>query len=64
MAILRLYPIKREKHGEPSKEKLAGEAKNVLSNVLQIIEHYGAEKELEKSIESSIKKLKEGDWIK
>lgn len=55
--------IKREKHGEPNKAKLAGEAKNVISNVLQIIEHYQAEKELKNSIEKSIKKLQDNKWI-
>lgn len=50
--------VKREKHGEPDKAKLAGEVKNVLTSALQIAEHYGAEKELQDSIATSLAKLR------
>jgi len=45
---------KREKHGEPSKEKLAAEIKQSLAALMQIVCYYGIEGELEKSIEESL----------
>lgn len=53
--------IKRKKHGEPSRESLAGEIKNVLSVAMQIALYYGIEKEVRQSIEASLQRLeKEG----
>lgn len=45
------------RHGEPSKEKLAGEIKDVLNALMQLTIYYGVEEELEQSIEKSIKQL-------
>lgn len=50
--------IKRLKHGEPSKEKMAGELKNVLSCVMQIAIYYGVQDELEQTINDSLARLK------
>lgn len=49
--------IKPQKHGAPSKEKLAGEVKNVLTCALQVALYYGAEAELEESIRASCVRL-------
>lgn len=50
--------IKRLKHGEPSKVKMAGELKNVLSCVMQIATYYGVQDELEQTIDDSLARLK------
>ena len=50
--------VKREKYGEPSKESLAGEIKNVLSAVISIAIYYGVQNELEQSINNSLSRLK------
>ena len=50
---------KREKHGEPSKEKLAGEIKQSLAALMQIVCYYGIENELESSIQLSLARMKE-----
>ena len=50
--------VKRLKYGEPSKEKMAGELKNVLSCVMSIAIYYGVQDELEQSIDSSLLRLK------
>lgn len=50
--------IKKEKHGEPSKEKLAKEVQDVIRCALAIANFYGIEKELEESIDKSLEKLK------
>lgn len=55
--------IKRLKHGEPSKEKMAGELKNVLSCVMQIAIYYGVKDELEKTINDSLERLKSEGFI-
>ena len=47
--------IKRQKRGEPRKEDLAGEIKNALTALIQIVVYYGVEKELEESIDRSLK---------
>lgn len=46
--------IKRLKYGEPSKDALAGELKNVLSTVFRLVLYYHVEEELEKSIDNSL----------
>lgn len=53
--------IKNEKYGEPSKEKLAGEIKNVLTCAYQVALYYDIEKELLESIEKSIQKINHGN---
>jgi len=50
--------VKRQKYGEPSKESLAGEIKNVLSAVITIAVHYGVQEELHRSIDDSLARLK------
>ena len=50
--------VKRQKYGEPSKESLAGEIKNVLSAAITIAIYYGVQDELEQSINESLSILK------
>jgi NTP pyrophosphatase (non-canonical NTP hydrolase) len=50
--------IKRQKRGEPSKEKLAGEVRQALQALFQIVEYYGIEKELDLSINESLERMK------
>ena len=51
--------IKRQKYGEPSKEKLAGEIKQSLAALMQIAVYYHIENELELSIQASLARMKE-----
>ena len=51
--------VKRQKRGEPSKESLAAEIKNVLTCAVSLAICYGVESDLELSIEQSISRLKE-----
>jgi len=46
--------IKRQKHGEPKKENLAGEIKQVLATLLQIVIYYHVEEELCESVRKSL----------
>ena len=46
--------IKRQKHGEPSKEKLAGEIKQALAALIKIAVYYKVEKEIESSINKTL----------
>ena len=55
--------VKRQKHGEPSKEKMASEIKNVLSCAMQIALYYGVQKELHQTINVSLAKLREEGHI-
>lgn len=48
--------IKCQKHGEPSKQKLADEIKQSMSCLCQLIQYYGIEEEFEKSIDNSLNK--------
>jgi NTP pyrophosphatase (non-canonical NTP hydrolase) len=50
--------VKRLKHGEPSKEALAGEIKQALAALMQIAVYYSVQEELEKSIEESLNRMK------
>ena len=45
------------RNGEPSKEKLAGEVRDVLNAVMQLIIYYDIEKEVKQAIETSIERL-------
>ena len=49
--------VKREKHGEPDKEKMAKEVKDVIRGALQIALYYGIEAEVEASFEESYKSV-------
>jgi len=55
--------VKREKHGEPDKAKLAKKVQDVLGCALQIAQYYGIELELEASIENSYRRLKAEGFI-
>ena len=55
--------IKREKYGDPSKESLANEIKNMLSCTMQIAIYYGVQNELRQSVENSLAKLMAGGHI-
>jgi NTP pyrophosphatase (non-canonical NTP hydrolase) len=50
--------IKRQKRGEPSKEKLAGEIRQAIQALFQIVVYYGVEKELDSSINASLERMK------
>lgn len=50
--------VKRLKHGEPSKEALAGEIKQAMTALLQIAVYYSVQEELKESIEDSLKRMK------
>ena len=45
--------IKRQKYGEPSKEKLANEIRQSIVELLKIAAYYSVEAELEESINQS-----------
>ena len=55
--------IKRQKHGEPSKEKLANELRQAMVALFKIAAYYSVEDELEASIEKSLQGLKNEGWI-
>lgn len=50
--------IKRQKHGEPDKTKLAKEVQDVLRAALQVAQYYGIETDVEASVEKSYQGLK------
>ena len=53
--------IKRQKHGDPKKENLAGEIKQALAALIKIAVYYKIENELEDSIDKSLELMeKEG----
>lgn len=49
--------VKRQKHGEPDKNKLAKEVQDVLRCALRIATYYKIESELEASIEQSLQTM-------
>lgn len=51
------------RHGEPSKEKLAGEVKDVLNALMQLVLYYDISEELEMSVRKSIGQLTEEGYI-
>ena len=55
--------IKRQKHGEPKKENLAGEIKQALAALIKIAVYYEVENELEKSIDGSLEQMKKEGLI-
>lgn len=55
--------IKRLKHGEPSKAALAGEIKQAMTALAQIAVYYSVQKEIEESIESSLKRMRDEGLI-
>lgn len=46
--------IKRQKHGEPSKERLADELRQSMVALMQIAVYYSVEQEFEKSMAASL----------
>lgn len=54
---------KRQRHGEPSREKLASEIKDVLNALMQLVLYYGVEEEVKEAIEKSIQNLLEEGYI-
>lgn len=50
--------IKSLKHGEPSKQHLADEIKQAVNALMQLAVYYNVEKELEKSIDISLEKMR------
>ena len=48
---------KRLRNGEPSKEKLAGEVRDVLNAVMQLVIYYDIQDEVNEAIETSISQL-------
>ena len=56
--------LKIEKHGEPDKEKMAGEIKNLIWCVMQLAVYYGIENQVRETIEQSYKKLVKNGYIK
>jgi len=55
--------VKREKYGEPDRQKLAKEVMQVVGSALAIAAYYGIEKELEKTVESFYQRVKDEGWI-
>jgi NTP pyrophosphatase (non-canonical NTP hydrolase) len=55
--------VKRLKHGEPSKDALAGEIKQAIVALMQIAVYYSVQDELEKSIDDSLRRMKEENLI-
>ncbi len=50
--------IKRQKYGEPSKEKLANEIRQSIAELFKIAAYYGVQSELEESIRQSLERSK------
>lgn len=55
--------VKRLKHGEPSKAALAGEIRQAMVALMQIAVYYSAQEELEKSMNESLKRMKDENLI-
>lgn len=55
--------VKKLKHGEPNKQALAGEIKQALVVLMQLVIYYSAQDELDNSIKDSLKRLKEEKLI-
>ena len=51
------------RHGEPSKQKLAGEIKDVLNALMQLTIYYGVEADVKKEIDKSISQLTAEGYI-
>lgn len=55
--------IKRLKYGEPSKKALANEIKQAIVALMQIVVYYSVQEELEKSINDSLRRMKDENLI-
>jgi NTP pyrophosphatase (non-canonical NTP hydrolase) len=49
--------MKTEKHGQPSKEKLAKEVQDVIRCALQVSRHYGLEEIIESQINERVSQI-------
>jgi NTP pyrophosphatase (non-canonical NTP hydrolase) len=56
--------VKRDKHGEPDKAKMAREVQDVMRCALQTAMYYGIEQELEVSIEKAYQRVKVEGLVK
>ncbi len=50
--------IKVQKHGEPSRQNMAGEIKQCMLVLIQLAQYYKIEDELEHSIEESLERIR------
>ena len=50
--------LKRQKHGEPSREKLANELRQAITELFKIAAYYSVKDELEASIAQSLQRSK------
>lgn len=50
--------IKVQKHGEPSRQHMAGEIKQCMLVLIQLAQYYKIEDELEHSIEESLERIR------
>jgi NTP pyrophosphatase (non-canonical NTP hydrolase) len=55
--------VKRKKHGEPDRAKLAQEAKGVLLTLFQIVDYYAQEKELNVTLEQTLERLRSDGFV-
>ena len=55
--------IKRQKHGEPKKEHLAGEIRQAMAALAQIAVYYHVEEELDASIEASLARMQQEGYL-
>ena len=56
--------VKRLKHGEPDRTKLAQEVKGVLLASYQIVDYYGIQTEVELSISHTLSNLRADGFLK
>lgn len=55
--------LKRQKHGDPKKEDLAGEIRQAMLELVKIAMYYHVEKELDESIEQALARAKAAGYI-
>ncbi len=55
--------VKRKKHGEPDRSKLAKEVQDVIRCALQIATYYQIEADLERSINNSLQQMRENTFL-
>lgn len=51
--------IKRQKHGEPSKQKLADEIRQAMTALSQLVVYYQVQDELDQSVNASLNRMKD-----
>jgi len=55
---------KKQKHGDPSKEKLADELRQAMAELIKIAMYYHVEKELETSIDKKLQQYQKEGLLK